>query len=53
MRDKYVKSNIKLEYNSMNIIAYMARWRMVVDTAPRLMEEFERLLPWSHKPPGS
>jgi hypothetical protein len=28
----------------MNIIAYRARQRMIVDTAPRLMEEFERLL---------
>jgi hypothetical protein len=25
MRDKYVKRDIKLEYNSMNIIAYRAR----------------------------
>jgi hypothetical protein len=29
----------------MNIITYRARRRMVVDAAPRLMEEFERSLP--------
>jgi hypothetical protein len=53
MRDKYAKRYIKLEHNSMNIIAYRARWRMVVDAAPRLMEEFEQSLPWSRMPPGS
>jgi hypothetical protein len=54
MRDKYAKRDIKLEHNSMNIIiAYRVRRRMVVDAAPRLMEEFERSLPWTHTPPGS
>jgi hypothetical protein len=37
----------------MNIIAYRVRWHMVIDMTPRLMEEFERSLPWSHTPPGS
>jgi hypothetical protein len=41
LRDKYAKRDIKLEYNSMNIIAYRARCKMVVDMAPRLMEEME------------
>jgi hypothetical protein len=45
MRDKYTKRDIKLEYDSMNIIAYMARWRMVVHVAPRLKEDFERSIP--------
>jgi hypothetical protein len=53
MRDKYTKRDIKLEHNSMNIIAYRVRWRMVVDVALRLMGEFERSCPWSHTPPGS
>jgi hypothetical protein len=45
--------NIKLKHNSINIIAYRARQRMVVDATLRLMEEFERSLPWSRMPPGS
>jgi hypothetical protein len=52
MRDKYAESD-KLEYNSMNIIAYKARWQMVVDATPRLMEEFEGSLPWCCTPLGS
>jgi hypothetical protein len=28
MRDKYAKTNIKLKYNSMNIIAYRARQKI-------------------------
>jgi hypothetical protein len=42
MRDKYAKRDIKLKHNSMNIIAYRVRWRMVLNAAPRLMEEFEQ-----------
>jgi hypothetical protein len=53
MRDKYAKRDIKLEHNSMNIIAYRARWQMVIDATPRLREEFEQSLPWSHTPPDS
>jgi hypothetical protein len=30
MRDKYVKRDIKLEHNSMNIIAYKARQNKLV-----------------------
>jgi hypothetical protein len=37
----------------MNIIAYRTRRRMVIDTALRLMEEFEQSLPWSRTSPGS
>jgi hypothetical protein len=40
MGDKYTKRDIKWEHNSMNIIVYRARQRMVVDVALRLMEEF-------------
>jgi hypothetical protein len=47
------KRDTKLEHNSMNVIAYRVRQRMVVDAAPRLIEEFEQLLPWSRTPPGS
>jgi hypothetical protein len=47
------KIDIKLKYNSMNIIAYMARQLMVVDAAPNPMEEFEWLLHWRRRPPGS
>jgi hypothetical protein len=50
MRDKYAKRDIKLEHNSMNIIAYRARQQMVVDAALRLMEEFEHSLPWIRTP---
>jgi hypothetical protein len=53
MRDKYAKRDIKLEHNFMNIIAYRARQQMVIDTTPRLTEEFEQSLPWSHTPPDS
>jgi hypothetical protein len=53
MRDKFVKRDIKLKHNSMNIIAYRARQLMVVHAASRLMEEFERSIPWSHTPSGS
>jgi hypothetical protein len=53
MRDKYTKRDIKLEHNSMNIIAYRVRRRMVVDAILRLMEEFERSHPWCRMPPGS
>jgi hypothetical protein len=44
------KTDIKLKHNSMNIIAYRARQRMVIDAAPNPMEEFERLLPWRRMP---
>jgi hypothetical protein len=39
MRDKYVKRDIKLKYNSMNIIAYRARYNKLVvppKPAPRV-----------------
>jgi hypothetical protein len=53
MRDKYVKRDIKLKHNSMNIISYRPRRRMAIDAASRLMKEFERSLPRSRTPPGS
>jgi hypothetical protein len=53
MRDKYVKRDIKLKHNSMNINAYSPRRRMAIDAASRLIEEFEWSLPRSRTPLGS